>query len=104
MDGSRLQVGLDVFDTFSPVIDYATVRLLISLAFGNNWSMYHWDISVAFTNADCHEPTYVKFPPNFPNDVCPGYTGGSYARLSKNLYRSKTVPKWWYKCLYQSLI
>ena len=49
MDGSRAQIGIDVFDTYAPVIDYSTVRLLISLAFGNNWEMFHWDISVAFT-------------------------------------------------------
>ena len=65
MDGSRQRVGIDVFDTFSPVIDYTTVRMLISIAFGNGWKMFHWDISVAFTNADAHEPTYVMFPKIF---------------------------------------
>jgi len=62
MDGSRQVVGVDVFDTFAPVIDYSSVRLLISTAFGNGWDMYHWDISVAFTNADAHEQTFVRFP------------------------------------------
>ena len=41
MDGSRAQIGVDVFDTYAPVIDYSTVRPLISLAFGNNWVMFH---------------------------------------------------------------
>ena len=42
MDGSRAQIGIDVFDTYAPVIDYSTVSLLISLAFfGNNWEMFH---------------------------------------------------------------
>ncbi len=50
MDGSRAQIGVDGFDTYAPVIDYSTVQLLISLAFGNNWEMFHWDISVAFTS------------------------------------------------------
>jgi hypothetical protein len=76
MDGSRQKVGVDVFDTFAPVIDYSTVRLLISTAFGKRWEMYHWDISAAFTNADSHEPTYVRFPKNFPYDIYPGHTGG----------------------------
>jgi len=26
---------------------------------GNHRKMYHWDISVAFTSADAHQPTYV---------------------------------------------
>ncbi len=38
MDGSRAKVGEDVFDTYALVIDYPTVLLLISLAFGNNWA------------------------------------------------------------------
>ncbi len=41
MEGSRAQIGVDVFDTYAPVIDYSTVRLLISLAFGNIWEMFH---------------------------------------------------------------
>jgi hypothetical protein len=69
MDGSRAQVGVHVFDTYAPVIDYSTVRLLISLAFGNHWEMFHWDISVAFTNAKAEEETYVRFPKSFPDDL-----------------------------------
>ncbi len=38
------------FDTYASVIDYSTDQL-IDRAFGNNWAMFHWDISVAFTNA-----------------------------------------------------
>jgi hypothetical protein len=68
MDCSRAKVGEDVFDTYAPVINYSTVRLLISLAFGNNWTMFHWDIPVAFTNANAEEETYVKFPQSFPAD------------------------------------
>jgi len=76
MDGSRAKVGEDFFDTYAPVIDYSTVRLLISLAFGNNWAMFHWDISGAFTNAKAEEETYVNFPQSFPADLFPGYNGG----------------------------
>ncbi len=57
MDGSRAQVRVDVFDTYAPVIDYSTVRLLISLAFGNHWEMFHWDILITFTNAKAEEET-----------------------------------------------
>ena len=99
MDGSKAIVGVDVFDTYAPVIDYSTVRLLISLAFGNHWEMYHWDISVAFTNAKAEEETYVRFPSNFPAGLFSGYKGGTIARLKRNLYGSKSAPKLWYKCL-----
>ncbi len=53
--------------------------------------MYHWDISVAYSNAGSHAPTYVRFPNNFPDDICSGYTGGTLARLTKNLHGSKST-------------
>jgi len=37
MNGSRQRVGINVFDTFSPVIDYTTACMLISIDFGNGW-------------------------------------------------------------------
>ena len=48
MDGSKAKVGIDVFDAYAPVIDYSTVRLLISLAFGNKWEMFHWESSLGY--------------------------------------------------------
>ena len=104
MDGSRAQIGVDVFDTYALVIIYSTVRLLISLPFGNKWEMFHWDISVAFTNAKAEEETYVRFPKSFPEDLFAGYKGGTIARLKRNLYGSKSAPKLWYNCLYQFFI
>ena len=80
------------------------MRLLISLAFGSNWVMYHWDISVAFTNAKAEEETYVRFSKSFPEGLFPGYKGGTIARLKRNLHGSKSAPKLWYKCLYEVLI
>ena len=34
-DGSKAVVGKDVYEMFSPVVDYSTVRLLVSFAFAN---------------------------------------------------------------------
>ena len=28
--------------------------------------MFHWDMSVAFMNAESHETAYVRFPSSFP--------------------------------------
>ena len=83
-----------MFDTYAPVIDHSSVRLMISLAIGNGWEMRHWDISVAFTNALPGDSTYVRFPEN----IISVFKGGDYAILPRNLYGSKTAPKLWYKC------
>ena len=39
MNGSEAVNGKDLFNTYAPVIDHSSVRLLISLAFGNGWEM-----------------------------------------------------------------
>ncbi len=93
MYGSSAQIGVDVFDTYAPVIDYSTVRLLISLSFGNKWKMFHWDISVALTNAKAEEETYVGFFKSFPEGLFSGYKGLTIARLKRNLYGSKSAQK-----------
>ncbi len=82
MGDSRAQIGVDVIDMYAPVIDYSKVWLLISLAFGNNWEMFHWDISVVFTNAKSEEETYVRFPNSFPSYLFPGFKGGTIERKS----------------------
>ena len=46
MDGSNAVIGKDVYETFSPVVDHFTVRLLVSFAFANRWKIKHWDISL----------------------------------------------------------
>ena len=40
---------------------------------------------MAFTNEKAEEETYVVFPKNFPDDICHGYRGGTYAKLKRNL-------------------
>jgi len=55
MDGSKTLavIGKDVYKTISPVVDYSTVKLLVSFVFANmnRWKIKHWGISVAFINA-----------------------------------------------------
>ena len=47
---AEAKVGIDVFDTYAPVIDFSTVRLAISLAFGNKWKcftrIYQWHLQM----------------------------------------------------------
>ena len=56
------------------------------------------------TNAKAEEETYVVFQKDFPDDICHGYQGGTYAKLRRNIYGSKSARKLLYKCLYQFII
>ncbi len=109
MNGSRAQIGIDVFDIYTPVIDYSTFWLWISLAFGNKWEMFHWNISVAFTNAKAEEETwtYVRFPSSFPENLFSYQRGDNCMIEAKFVWQqisSDSAPKPWYNCSYQFVI
>ena len=83
MDRSQAQIAVDVFDTSAPVIDLSTVSLLISLAFGNNWEMFYWDISVAFT---------LECMSYFLDRLVSRFHAGTCARVKRNLYGCNQHP------------
>ena len=64
------------------------MRLLISLAFGNNLALFHWDISIAFTNANANG--FLSLFQKDYNRLFSGYKAGTMARLKRNLYGSET--------------
>ena len=56
---------LDDSDTFSPIAKIAYVRLLISLAAINHWTLHQLDIKNAFFHVELVEEVYLEQPPGF---------------------------------------
>nr|GEX89354.1 ribonuclease H-like domain-containing protein [Tanacetum cinerariifolium] len=50
-NGSSQQQGIDVDETFSPVVKPATIRTVPSLAVSRKWPIYQLDVKNAFLNA-----------------------------------------------------
>nr|GFA01437.1 hypothetical protein [Tanacetum cinerariifolium] len=50
-NGSSQQQGIDVDETFSPVVKPATIRTVLSLAVSRKWPIYQLDVKNAFLNA-----------------------------------------------------
>lgn len=84
--------GLDYTETFSPVAEPNTVRLVISLALSWNWSIRQLDMHNAFLNGDLNEEVYMEQPPGFSISsptplVC---------KLHKAIYGLKQSPRAWF--------
>lgn len=78
--GFEQMAGVDYSKTFSPVIKFSTIRLVIALAATQD--IHRVDINNAFLNGDLAEPIYMTQSrgfedPKFPSHVC---------KLEKALY------------------
>jgi hypothetical protein len=83
--------GIHFDDTFAPVAQMESVRLLFALAAQEGWRVYHMCVKLAFLNGDLKEKVYVHQPPRF---AIPGKEG-KVLRLRKALYGLRQVPRAW---------
>jgi hypothetical protein len=65
--GFSQRYGLDYAETFNPVINPTTVRLILSIAVPRGWSIHQADVKNAFLNGELQETVYMWQPLGFVN-------------------------------------
>lgn len=98
--GFHQRRGIDYTETFSPLIKPITVRLILSLAIGHDWTLRQLDVNNAFLQSTLTDDVYMAQPrgfvdPDKPNHVC---------KLKKAIYGLKQAPRAWYNELRQFLL
>lgn len=81
--------GLDFDETFSPVVRYDTLRLLLALSAHHNWTPRQLDIKTAFLYGLLKEDIYMELPEG-------SRTPGKVAKLNRCIYGLKQSPREWY--------
>jgi hypothetical protein len=87
--GNHQQAGLDFDETFSPVVKLAIVRIVLSLAAQNKWSLRQLDVSNAFLHGSLKEHVYMQQPQGFVDPAYPSHV----CLLHKSLYGLRQAPR-----------
>lgn len=58
--GFKQQYSIDYADTFSPVVNPATIRLVLSIAISQGWSLKQLDVQNAFLHGFLKEEVYMR--------------------------------------------
>lgn len=84
--------GVDYIKTFNPVVKASTVRVILSIAFMNNWILRQVDVNNAFLNGILDEEVYMAQHEGFINPHKPQYI----CKLKKAIYGLKQAPRAWF--------
>ena len=93
-------LGLDYFETFSPVVKASTIRIVLAIAVSFPWPLRQLDVQNAFLNDDLDEQVFMAQPcgfvdPQFPSYVC---------KFNKAPYGLKQAPRAWFHKLSHALL
>jgi hypothetical protein len=90
--GFSWKEGVDYDKTFSPVVSYTSIRIVMSLVSLMGWKIHQMDVKTTFLHGIIEEDVYIEQPQGFEvngkeTHVC---------RIKRALYGLKQAPRAWY--------
>ena len=101
--GGQQQHGINYWETYSPVVNWFSVRIFLTLAILHGWQTRQINFVLAFPQADVECNIFMKIPRGF--DLGDDINSNDYClQLIKNLYGQKQAGRVWNQHLHQGLI
>ena len=85
--------GTDFHDTFAPVVRPQMVKIILTLALSNSWSMHQLDVNNAFLQGSLADEVYMEQPTGFKHNLHPDYV----CKLHKAIYGLRQAPRAWHE-------
>ena len=101
-DLQRQYTNFSPNETFAPVVEWSTVRMLFSLGVMNDWKTASIDFKSAFTQAILPEPLYMELPPGYTK-VNP-HLSEMVMKITTSLYGDQRAANLWYNKIRKTLV
>ena len=97
LHGGQQEYGVNYYDTYSPVVNWFTCRLILIHALIHRWHTSQIDFVLAYPQADIENTLYMKFP--YGIKTSKGSAKSHALKLKQNLYGKKQAGLVWYNHL-----
>jgi Reverse transcriptase (RNA-dependent DNA polymerase) len=101
VDGGKQIQELDYWERYAPVASWSTIRIVLTIAVHNKWTLHQLEFVQAFSQAPIEAELYMKIP----RGLNVGGTRSTHSlKLLRNVYGQKQAGRVWNKYLTKGLI
>ena len=98
--GYTQQEGIDYEETFSHVVRFTSIRLILAIVASMDLELHQMDVKTTFLNGDLEEEIYMQQPVGFVNEG----QENKVCRLLKSIYGRKQSSRQWYIRFHNTII
>jgi hypothetical protein len=100
--GKQQELGVIYWETYNPVVTWASIRLLLILTLMYDWKTMQIDFVLEYPQAEVECDIYMRIPKDF---TLKGKDRSTHVlKLVKNLYGQKQAGRIWNKYLHEKLV